>query len=144
MFSKACQYAIKASIFIATNSLKGNRVTPKEIAQEINSPAAFTAKILQQLVKNNIVKSVRGIKGGFQIEPSKLATIKLSQIVNAIDGDSIYKGCGLGLEECNEQFPCPVHNKFLLIRNNLKLMLENTNLEELAKGINDGASFLKT
>ena len=144
MFSKACQYAIKASIFIATNSLRGNRVTPKEIAQEINSPAAFTAKILQQLVKNHIVQSVRGAQGGFQIEPSKLAEIKLSQIVNAIDGDSIYKGCGLGLEECNEQIPCPVHDKFLLIRNNLKLMLESTHLEELAKGIRDGSSFLKS
>ena len=44
MFSKACEYGIKASIFIAINSRDGRRVSPKEIAKEIDSPQAFTAK----------------------------------------------------------------------------------------------------
>jgi Rrf2 family protein len=143
MFSKACEYGIKSSIFIAINSYKGKLVSPKEIAEEIDSPQAFTAKILQDLVRHNIINSVKGAYGGFEIRKENLASIKLSHIVNAIDGDKIYNGCGLGLNSCSEDHPCPVHDKFKSIRDNLKNMLENTNLEELALDIKSGASFLK-
>ncbi|GAA4242547.1 MULTISPECIES: Rrf2 family transcriptional regulator [Winogradskyella] len=143
MFSKACEYGIKASIFIAVNSSENRRVSPKEISEEIDSPQAFTAKILQALVRNNIVKSVRGAYGGFEIDKDKIATIKLSQIVFAIDGDNIYKGCGLGLHTCDENHPCPVHDKFKVVREELREMLENTTLEQLALDIKSGVSFLK-
>jgi len=143
MFSKACEYGIKAAIFIATKSYEGKRVSPKEISTEIDSPQAFTAKILQALVKHNIVNSVKGAYGGFEIDKNNISNIKLAQIVNAIDGDSIYSGCGLGLEKCDENHPCPVHDKFKGVRDELKHMLEKTNLEELALNIKSGTSFLK-
>ena len=143
MFSKACEYGIKASIFIAINSRDGRRVSPKEIAKEIDSPQAFTAKILQDSVRANIINSVKGAYGGFEIDKKDISNIKLSQIVNAIDGDKIYNGCGLGLHTCDEEHPCPVHDKFKIVRSELKNMLENTNLEQLALDIQSGASFLK-
>lgn len=143
MFSKACEYGIKASIFVALNSYKGKRVSPKEISEEIDSPKAFTAKILQDLVRHNIINSVQGAYGGFEIEKSKISSIKLAQIVNAIDGDTIYNGCGLGLHTCDENHPCPVHDKFKIVREELKNMLENTTLEQLALDIKAGKSFLK-
>lgn len=143
MFSKACEYGIKSAIFIAINSYQDIRVTPKEISKAIDSPKAFTAKILQALVRHDVVKSFKGAYGGFEIEKSKIATIRLSHIVDAIDGDKIYKGCGLGMETCDENHPCPVHDEFKIIRDNLKVMLETTTLEELAKGIKSGTSFLK-
>ena len=143
MFSKACEYGIKASIFIAINSVDGRRVSPTEISKEIDSPKAFTAKILQALVRHNIINSVKGAHGGFEIERKDISTIKLSQIVNAIDGDTIYNGCGLGLHICDEEHPCPVHDQFKVIRSELKQMLENTNLEQLALDIKAGTSFLK-
>ncbi|AUP79006.1 RrF2 family transcriptional regulator [Flavivirga eckloniae] len=143
MFSKACEYGIKASIFIALNSNKGNRVSLKAIAKEIDSPEAFTAKILQDLVRHKVISSTKGAHGGFEIEKRLINTVKLAHIVNAIDGDSIYKGCGLGLHTCDEKRPCPVHDKFKSVREELRFMLENTNLEELALKIKSGTSFLK-
>ncbi|MEC3905898.1 Rrf2 family transcriptional regulator [Tamlana sp. 2201CG12-4] len=143
MFSKACEYGIKAAIFIATQSYEGKRVSPKEIAKEIDSPQAFTAKILQALVKHQVVNSIKGAYGGFEIERNQIKNVKLSQIVNAIDGDSIYNGCGLGLKKCDEDHPCPVHDKFKSVREELKDMLENTSLDELARNIKSGTSFLK-
>lgn len=143
MFSKACEYGIKAAIFIAVNSSEDRRVSPKEISEEIDSPQAFTAKILQALVKNNIINSVRGAHGGFEIGIDKIATTKLSQIVYAIDGDDIYKGCGLGLHSCDENHPCPVHDKFKVVRDELRDMLETTSLEQLALDVKAGVSFLK-
>ena len=143
MFSKACEYGIKAAIFIAINSYENKRVSPKAISKEINSPHAFTAKILQDLVRHNIVQSIKGAHGGFELDKVNISSIKLSHIVKAIDGDKIYNGCGLGLEICDENHPCPVHGKFKNVRDELKHMLDNTSLEELALNIKSGESFLK-
>jgi Rrf2 family protein len=143
MFSKACEYGIKGAIFIATSSLEGKRVSPKEISEQIDSPQAFTAKILQALVRDNIVSSVRGAYGGFEMPKDKIEDVKLSQIVKAIDGDKIYNGCGLGLHACDENHPCPVHDQFKVVRTELKHMLENTTLKQLALDIKSGVSFLK-
>jgi len=143
MFSKTCEYAIRASVYIATQSLDGRRVSLVDTAKQIGSPEAFTAKILQELVRNSIVNSMKGPSGGFGIEKSKLSKIRLSQVVHAIDGDSIYKGCGLGLHECSEKAPCPVHDKFKVIRNQLRAMLEKTSLLELAQGLEKGLTVLK-
>ncbi|WPP51952.1 RrF2 family transcriptional regulator [Catalinimonas niigatensis] len=143
MFSKACEYGIRATIYVAVQSLEDKRTSLKGIANEIGSPVAFTAKILQQLVRNKIMSSVMGPAGGFQIEKKKIDQITLSQIVDAIDGDSIYRGCGLGLKECNTAQPCPVHDKFARIRDELKYMLNNTTLFELASGLETGLTFLK-
>jgi Rrf2 family iron-sulfur cluster assembly transcriptional regulator len=142
MFSKTCEYAIRASIFIATQSLHDKRVTVKDIAEKIDSPQSFTAKILQILAKNNLVHSVKGIGGGFEIPKEIMNQIKLSQIVIAIDGDSIFTCCGLGLGKCSEIHHCSVHEKFKEIRQELVSMLVETNLEELALGIKSGNSFL--
>lgn len=142
MFSKACEYAIRATIYIAMQSGNGQRSGLKDISKKINSPEAFTAKILQQLAKNNTIVSIKGPNGGFEIEPKRLHTIKLAEIVEAIDGDSVYKGCGLGLKNCSETHPCPVHNKFKAIREDLRKMLANTNVYELSMSMEDGLTFL--
>ena len=143
MFSKSCEYAIRATIFIATHCCKEGKVGLKEIAKEIDSPIAFTAKILQVLVKNNIVKSSKGVGGGFMIFEEDLKLIKLVDIVIAIDGDSVFLRCGLGLSNCSEDHPCPVHEKFKFVKKDLIYMLENTTLEELSLGIKKGQTFLK-
>jgi Rrf2 family protein len=143
MFSKSCEYGIKATAFIAVEATKNNRVSLKAIAKAIDSPVAFTAKILQQLARTGIINSVQGATGGFEVDQSKLDKIMLSQIVAAIDGDNIYKGCGLGLRACNANKPCPVHDKFVIIRDELKDMLESTTVRDLALGLKDGHTYLK-
>lgn len=143
MFSKSCEYAIKATIYIAEQSSLDKRVGLKDIAKAINSPEAFTAKILQQLSKSQIVDSIKGPSGGFSIDRKKLDILKLSQIVKSIDGDSVYKGCALGFNECSEKKPCPVHHKIKTIRDELRNMLETTNVKDLSMNLNKGLAFLK-
>mgnify|MGYP003607727301 FL=1 len=143
MFSKTCEYGIRATIFIASESYQNKRVGLKDIAQKIDSPEAFTAKILQILSKDNIINSIKGVGGGFEIPRETMRNIKLAQIVNALEGDRVFTGCGLGLTHCSEDHPCPMHEKFKSIRNELAFMLENTNLEELALGIKTGDTFLR-
>lgn len=143
MFSKACEYGIRAAIYIAQQSLVDRKVSLKDVAKAIESPIAYTSKILQKLSKNSIIKSDKGPTGGFSIDKTELEKVKLCSIVYAIDGDAVYTGCGLGLKKCNENKPCPVHNQFKLIREELKKMLETTTVKTLATDFEKGLTFLK-
>lgn len=59
MFSKACEYGIKASIFIAQQSLLDRKVNLREIAEAIESPTAYTSKILQKLSRQKLLIPIR-------------------------------------------------------------------------------------
>lgn len=143
MFSKACEYGIKSAIYIAGESLEGRRPSLRAIAQAGESPEAFTAKILQVMVKADLMESLKGPTGGFHIDPERVYEITLGEIVSAIDGDDIYKGCGLGLKQCNEDQPCPVHDQFKVVRDELRAMLERTTLFDLTESVGKGLTFLK-
>lgn len=131
MFSKACEYGIRATIFIAQQSMKGRRSNLKEISEAITSPVAFTAKILQLLVRNSIIYSIKGANGGFEMTNHMLHTLNLKQLVYAIDGDESTTSCIVGLSSCSTENPCPLHNKYVTIRNNLATMLEETTFIQL-------------
>ncbi len=143
MFSKACEYAIRATIFIAEQSLQKNKVGQKAIAKAIDSPEAFTAKTLQKLTKNNVVTAHKGPNGGFYLSEAQLQTICLRNIVEAIDGDDLFVSCGLGLHKCNDKKPCPVHHQFKAIRDELTSMLQNTTVQHMAIQMKSGETYLK-
>ena len=143
MFSKSCEYAIRAIIYIASENEKDKKVGISEICENIEAPEHFTAKILQVLSRNRIVNSQKGVHGGFYLDDFQ-KDLKLIDVVTAIDGKALFTGCGLGLKQCSETNPCPLHNKFKAIRNDIKKMLEDTSIEELGKNLKKGKSVLKT
>src|SRR5690606_11344144 len=65
MFSKACEYGIRAVIIIESYSKNNKKIGIKEICNGINAPEPFTAKILQNLRKLDIINSTKGPNGGF-------------------------------------------------------------------------------
>ena len=138
IFSKTCEYAIRAVFFIAHKTASGTRVGIKDIATGIDSPEPFLAKILQDLSRKGLISSFKGPHGGFYMEAPTLAR-PLSEIVEAIDGNSLFNGCALGLKQCSEINPCPLHNEFKDIRNRIHLMLSTTTIgnfnEELMNGL---------
>ncbi|GAB3876024.1 Rrf2 family transcriptional regulator [Hymenobacter segetis] len=144
MFSKACEYGIRAAIYLGQQSAdSGRRVGLKDIAAEIGSPEAFTAKVLQQLVRAQLITSVKGPTGGFELTAEQLRTVTLRQIVVAIDGGAMLQGCALGLPQCSAKQPCPMHYQFLPIRDQLNEVLGSHTLGELAGKVHDGLGFLK-
>lgn len=128
MFSKTCEYALRALIYIAQQSRNDSRVGIKDISKNINSPEYFIAKILQDLSKKGFVQSAKGPNGGFYMDPSNL-DLTIADIVREIDGDKLFSGCGLGLDQCSEIHPCPLHDQFKSIRNNLRQMLETSKIQ---------------
>lgn len=141
MFSKACEYGIRAVIIIESYSKNNKKIGIKEICNGINAPEPFTAKILQNLRKLDIINSTKGPNGGFFIEEGK--DIKLIDIVLAIDGNKIITKCGLGIKECSELKPCPIHADFKPIRESLKQVLEKTSVRQITEDFNNGLSFLR-
>ncbi|MXV38772.1 Rrf2 family transcriptional regulator [Flavobacteriaceae bacterium Ap0902] len=143
MFSKSCEYGIKAVVFIAQQSLNQNRVRVGDVAAEINSPIAFTAKVLQTLSKHQIINSVMGANGGYEILPSQMEKMTLLDIVSVLDGEEVYSACGLGLSQCDDSNPCPIHEQYKKIRTDLELMLSKTTLLILAQNLEKGLVKLK-
>lgn len=135
MLTKACEYGIKAAVFLAQRSKESRLSNVKEIAQAIGSPEAFTAKVLQLLVKNGLISSVRGVNGGFFIEAQTLQTLNLLQIVGAIDGEGLITNCFLGLNECSDVNPCPMHDQYKPIKSDIIEMLNNTTVSSLTLGV---------
>lgn len=143
MLSKSCKYAIRATLYVATQSESDSLSKLQDISKAIQSPEAFTAKILQTLVKNGIIESTKGRSGGFFISKSHAEEIKLKNIVDAFDGDEIYTSCVLGLDACHDEKPCPVHDNYVLIRTELRKLLEKTSIDKLSEGLKAGTTFLK-
>ena len=142
MFSKTCEYAIRAMLFIAQKSEPGNKIGIKEISKGIDAPEHFLAKILQDLSRKGIVQSIKGPNGGFYLDDSDKKNT-LADIVKAVDGDDLFTGCGLGLEICSEKNPCPLHDEFKIIRKKIHNMLESATVAEFNIELLRGLMHLK-
>ena len=142
MFSKTCEYGIRAVIYISATGTPENKIGIADISSNIEAPVHFTAKILQPLVHADIISSKKGVNGGFYMYPKqKLRT--LIEVVRAIDGDVLFSGCGMGLKKCSDEEPCPMHDKFKAIRNSLKAMMEQTTVDDMAIMLKNGRTFLR-
>ena len=142
MFTKTCEYAIRALIFIAQKSKDGSRIGIKDISSGIDSPEYFIAKILQDLSRKGFVRSAKGPNGGFYMDDANLEQ-SVADIVREIDGDKLFSGCGLGLKECSEDHPCPIHNDFKHIRQEIKTMLEESRIQLFVENLDLKLTFLK-
>lgn len=143
MFSKACEYGLRAAIYINIKSINGSRLSIHEIANEVDAPIPFTAKILQTLVREGLIASIKGPNGGFYIDP-KAKPVSLADIVNAIEGssDSLHI-CTLGLKECSDKFPCPIHHQVKLYKDQIRKVMRETNIHDLTPDVVTGKTFLK-
>jgi Rrf2 family protein len=143
MFSKACEYALRAVLYISIKSVDGSRLGIPEIAKEVDAPFAFTGKILQTLVREGIISSIKGPNGGFYIDP-KSKPIPLNAIVKAIDGsEDVLHDCALGLKVCSDKFPCPIHGEIKIYKERLRTVMKETTVQSLAKDLSRGKTFLK-
>lgn len=141
MFSKACQYGIKSVIYIWKQSQIGQKVGAKEIAAYVDAPEPFTAKILQELVRKKIIGSQKGPSGGFYVNKEH-ENFTLKDLIIVIDGEELFTGCSLGLKQCSESNPCPLHYEIKKVRTELVRMLTIKSLKQLAQEVESGETVL--
>lgn len=142
MLSKSCEYAIKALIYLAKLAPSNSKQGFKEISDAINAPQSFMAKVLQLLVQRGLLLSAKGPGGGFYL-PEGYRAFTVAEIIKAIDGEHIFNSCILGLEVCSAKKPCPLHDAYVPIKEQLVTMLEQYTLEQFNAGMIDRVYFFK-
>ena len=129
IFSRKCEYALRALVHLA----RSNQVCDsREISRAQQAPYHFIAKVLQELKAKGFVKSVRGVGGGFQLTAVP-ETVRLRDLICALDGDQIFKGCVYGFMGCKENEPCPLHDGWAEIRSRIEIYLRTHTLADLAR-----------
>ena len=141
MLSNSSKYAIKAVLYLAVNSSVEKKIMIKDITEPINVPQAYIAKLLQLLVKEKLISSARGPKGGFYLTKENLNETTL-QIIYSIDGENRFNSCLLSLEKCDKNKPCPLHKILSPSRKKILKKLKNKTIKELSLELKIGNAFL--
>lgn len=140
MFKKETEYALRALAYIKLQNLNGRRPGIAEIASEIETPQSFTAKILQRMVKQGFVESLKGINGGFYFDTAK-GDLQIKKVIISIEGDSLFNGCGFGLKHCDENNPCPLHFSYAPIREGIEKLVTEETIQSLALKLDKNEKF---
>lgn len=136
ILSRTSQYAIRALIYIATLPC-GEMIPNKKLAEYLDVPAAYLAKIMQKLCKGNLIYSHRGCHGGFYLREGGEKT-NLILIVSLIEGVGFTDNCLLDLEICSNEITCQVHSMWKPIGEEVISLLHELTLEHLAVAVQSG------
>jgi Rrf2 family protein len=134
MFSKSCTYGIRAVLYLEVEGKDQKKIGVKEIAEALNIPFHFLAKILQLLSKHGIISSSKGPGGGFYLNEENKKR-PLLDIIQNIDGDTAFTSCILGMPECCDSCPCPLHVQAFAYREGLKYQISHITIEEMAEKV---------
>lgn len=111
VLSRTAGYALHATVAIAERGAGGGTVRAAELADSLEIPANYLAKILQALAKSGILVSERGRSGGFRLaRPPE--SIHLMEVVAAFDSLGQERQCLLGRGTCSEAGGCPAHEEW--------------------------------
>lgn len=141
MLSKTTQYSIRALVFIQLINWGNKRPGVPEIAREIEAPAAFTAKILHTLTTHQLLHSMKGRGGGFYF-PHYRSDLSLYDVIMVMEGNRIFTNCVFGLKHCDDANPCPMHEQYAKIRDDLLQLALSETIGSLAARIQEGRAIL--
>ena len=130
IYSQASEYGFRALTHLALHP--GSAVRAHTIAEALATPPHFLAKILQKLARNGLLKSYRGPTGGFVLAKAP-EDITLLDIVDALEGISSYERCAVGLAECSDEMPCPMHDSWRGLREQVMEYLRSRTVADLGK-----------
>jgi Rrf2 family protein len=127
MISQTAEYALRALVFLGNQS--GQPCTTIPLAAEIGAPPDYLAKVLQGLCRAGIVRSKRGLHGGFTLalEPGDMTVL---QIVNAVDAFHRIDACPLGRPGHTSGL-CPLHSRIDNVMAAAEKTLHETTIEEV-------------
>lgn len=141
MFSKTFGYAARAVAYVFLYGRTDRRIGVQELSENLGIPFHFLGKIMQDLVKNGIIDSVKGPSGGF-FPNEATASIVLIKILYITDGVAVFDRCALGSQRCNASHPCPLHSDVMIWRSKMLDVLSHKTIGMLAADVESGKTFL--
>jgi len=128
IITKQAEYAIRCVFFLADKH--ETMFVAGEIAEAMSVPKDFLSKILQKLVVSGILRSVRGVKGGFQLARAA-REISLYDVLGAIEGKLSMNECVLNDQECGVIEDCPLHPVWMDLQKTIEEKLSVLNFEDI-------------
>ncbi len=105
MISQTAEYALRALVFLGNEG--GVPRTTSQIAQATMVPVSYLSKVMQQLCRQGITGSQRGLHGGFTIRVP-LKSLTVLDVVTAVDPIRRIRECPLGNKAHGTNL-CPLH-----------------------------------
>ncbi len=132
-FSRQCEYAIQSVIYLAQKK-EGKLTTIKDISSHLKIPFHFLGKIFQKLTRKKLLRSMKGVSGGFCLA-KPASEIVLLDIILAVDGPDVMNLCVLGYKECSKTEPCPMHTEWKETKETFFASLNKKNILDIGKNI---------
>jgi len=130
MFSRSAGYAVQALTYLAAQP-SGKLTGAREIGAAAQIPMPFLWKILRHLSQEKLVRSFKGVRGGYELaRPAEKIT--LGQILAVTPDSGLASSCVLGLSQCDDKYPCPLHDLWKKVRGEIDEMMRGTTLADLA------------
>jgi Rrf2 family protein len=141
MLGKTTEYAIRALVYIFIQNQDGKRPGFKEISKRIDSPEQFTAKVLQNLARAELISSMKGRGGGFFFD-QPATPLTIYDVIRIIEGETFFSKCGFGLNRCDGENPCPLHVDYSSLREGFFILVKKETIQSLANKINEQKAVL--
>ena len=133
ILSKATSYGIRALAYMASQP-EHRLLGLQEIAAHEGIPPAFLRKILGELRRHRLLRSVKGIHGGYELgRPPK--EITLWEVFRVLEPDPYMDTCILGNKVCSPESACAFHDDWQRLRTELMALLETRTISEAAAEI---------
>lgn len=130
--NQATDYAFRMVLYLASFP-EGTKVTGAALADKQNIPERFLLKIMRSLTAAGIMKSYRGVEGGFSLNRSA-KKITLFDIIEAVEGQTELQRCLHDMGSCTRSCSgmCSIYTAFADIQRDLAMKLKSINFYDLA------------
>ncbi len=133
IYTGSAKYAIRAMVCLAVNNGDGRPFSAAGVAEAEQIPPFYLAKVLQDLGRAGLLKSARGRGGGFYLS-RPADEITLLEVVSAVeDPRRLEEECVLGIDECTDDTPCPMHETWKAFRDGALEALRSLTVAELVE-----------
>ena len=130
IFRATTEYAIRALAHLAMLP-QGERMLARDLAEATEVPRQFLGKILHRLAQEGLLDSAKGRGGGFMFKVDP-ATVRVKQVVDIFEKKKV---CVLGMHDCNDEQPCPMHDDWVLFRKKLTAEVDNITFDVLGTNL---------
>jgi len=135
LLAKSTIYAFRALGFLARQA-STDPVQASVIAANAGVPLPFLSKVLKTLNRAGLIAASKGPNGGHRLTraPEK---ITLLEIFNALDDPGVLNSCVFGWRRCSDKEPCPLHDRWTVVRQTLENFLRWTTLATMKYPLGD-------